>query len=189
MSTWDVSVSFSTWRQNPAFVDATLVTLEAPPNQMGDYHLAACPGSPACNLGAASKPAPTYQQPPAAVAAPTFDVDDQVRPALGGFDTGADEVGGAAVPPPPPPPPPSTTSLYFSTSGSTNPPGAGGTADDADIYLGSGDPYIRDIDASPHRTACRPARTSTASTGWTRRTSTCPSPARHDPVPGLPDRG
>ena len=38
---YDLSVSFATWRQNPAFVDATLVTVEAPPNLMGDYHLTA----------------------------------------------------------------------------------------------------------------------------------------------------
>ena len=32
---------------------------------LGDYHLSACPGSPACNLGAASKAVPSYQQPAA----------------------------------------------------------------------------------------------------------------------------
>ena len=32
VSTYDVSVSFATWAQNPTFVGATLVTLEAPPN-------------------------------------------------------------------------------------------------------------------------------------------------------------
>ncbi|MFN0282859.1 MAG: SdrD B-like domain-containing protein [Kineosporiaceae bacterium] len=147
VSTWDLSVSFATWRQNPAFVDATLVTLEAPPNQLGNYHLNACPGSPACNLGASSKAAPTYQQPPASLAAPTTDFDNQARPALGGFDSGADEFGGAAVPPPPPPTS-SASALYFSTAGNTNPPGAGGTADDADVYFGSGSPFIRDVDAS-----------------------------------------
>ena len=51
---YDVSVSFSTWRQNPAFVDSTLVAVEAPPNLLGDYHLGGCPASPACNLGAPS---------------------------------------------------------------------------------------------------------------------------------------
>ena len=39
VSPYDLSVSFATWRQNPGFVDATLVALEAPPNQLGDYHL------------------------------------------------------------------------------------------------------------------------------------------------------
>ncbi len=148
VSVWNLSVSFATWRQNPAFVDAMLVTAEVPPNLLGDYHLAGCPGSPACNLGAASKAVPASQQPPATLAAPTFDYDDQTRPALGGFDSGADEFGGAAVPPPPPPPGPSTSTLFFSTAGNTNPPGAGGTADDADIYFGSGNPFVRAIDSS-----------------------------------------
>ena len=39
-------------------------------------------------------------------------------------------------------------SLYFSTAGTTNPPGVGGTADDADIYLWNGIAYSRVIDAS-----------------------------------------
>ncbi len=41
-----------------------------------------------------------------------------------------------------------TPPLYFSTSGSTNPPGVGGTADDADIYLWNGAAFSRSIDAS-----------------------------------------
>ena len=35
---------------------------------------------------------PSYQQLPATLAAPTTDIDGQPRPALGGFDTGADEL-------------------------------------------------------------------------------------------------
>ena len=39
--------------------------------------------------------------------------------------------------------------LYFSTAGSTNPPGVGGTADDADIYFfNGGGSFSRSIDAS-----------------------------------------
>ena len=38
--------------------------------------------------------------------------------------------------------------LYFSTFGNTNPPGVGGTADDADIYNWSGTAFTRSIDAS-----------------------------------------
>ncbi|MCW2768130.1 MAG: pectin esterase [Nocardioides sp.] len=144
VSTYDVSVSFATWRQNPAFVDASLVTLEAPPDQLGDYHLANCPASPACNLGASSKAAPSYQQPPASLAAPALDFDDQARPALGGFDSGADEFGAAAPPPPPPP----VQDLYLSTFGNSNPPGVAGTADDADIYTWNGTAYSRSIDVS-----------------------------------------
>ena len=131
---YDLSVSFSTWRQNPAFVDATLVTSEVPPNLMGDYHLGACPGSPACNLGAASS---------GGVNAPATDIDDQARPALGGFDAGSDEFAAAAPPPPPP-----TADLYFSTVGNTNPPGVSGTADDADIYKWNGSVYNRELDLS-----------------------------------------
>jgi hypothetical protein len=43
-----------------------------------------------------------------------------------------------------PPPPP----LFFSTVGSTNPPGVGGTADDADVYGWSGSAYSRVFDAT-----------------------------------------
>lgn len=39
-------------------------------------------------------------------------------------------------------------SLYFSTAGNTNPPGTGGTADDADIYLYNGSAFSRSIDVS-----------------------------------------
>ena len=147
---YDVTVSFNTWRQNPAFVDATLVTLEAPPDQMGDYHLASCSTPPtassssACNLGAASKAVPAYQQPSATLAAPGLDFDGQVRPALGGIDAGADEFG-ASLPTPPAPP---IADLYFSTFGNSTPPGAGGTADDADVYLRSGTAFSRVIDIS-----------------------------------------
>ena len=55
---WVLSVSFATWRQNAAFVDANVVAVEAPPDLMGDYHLQACTGaasSPACDLGASSR--------------------------------------------------------------------------------------------------------------------------------------
>ena len=136
---YDVSVAFSTWRQNPAFVDATLVTLEAPPNLLGNYHLNNCPASPACNRGAASKAVPSYQQPPASLGAPMLDFDNQLRPALGGFDSGADEFGASA---------PVPADLYFSTLGNTNPPGVVGTADDADIYNWDGTSFSRAIDAT-----------------------------------------
>jgi hypothetical protein len=39
-------------------------------------------------------------------------------------------------------------SLYFSTLGNSNPPGAAGTADDADVYAWSGTAYTRSIDVS-----------------------------------------
>jgi hypothetical protein len=150
VSTYDVSVSFATWRQNPAFVDATLVTVEQPPNLLGDYRLSGtgttCT-SPACNLGAASIAPPAYQQPPTSLAAPALDFFDRVRPALGGYDAGAHEFGAIAVPPPSP-----TSDLYFSTVGNINPSGVTGTADDADIYLWNDTAFSRSIDvtASPY---------------------------------------
>ena len=135
VSAYDVSVSFATWRQNPSFVDATLVTLDAPPSILGDYHLQS--GSPAIGLGASSS---------GGITAPATDIDDQARPAGGTFDSGADEFG-AATPPPPP-----ATDLYFSTLGSTNPPGVSGTADDADVHRWNGTAYNREIDltAAPY---------------------------------------
>lgn len=41
-----------------------------------------------------------------------------------------------------------TQSVYFSTTGNVNPPGVGGTADDADIYFWNGTAFSRVIDAS-----------------------------------------
>jgi SdrD B-like domain/IPT/TIG domain len=76
----DVSVSFATWRQNPGFVDATLVALEQPPNLLGDYHLTS--SSPAISLGAVAA---------SGVNAPASDFDNQPRPLGAGFDSGADE--------------------------------------------------------------------------------------------------
>jgi hypothetical protein len=139
-SQYDVSVSFDIWRQNPAFVDAGLVTVEAPPNLLGNYHLAGCPASPACNRGASAKAVPSYQQPPANLPAPTTDFDDQARPAMGGFDSGADESDIALAAP--------VIDLYYSTFGDENPPGVGGTADDADIYRWNGTAHSRNIDVS-----------------------------------------
>jgi hypothetical protein len=41
-----------------------------------------------------------------------------------------------------------TPPLYFSTSGNTNPPGVGGTADDADIYFWDGAAFSRVVDVT-----------------------------------------
>ncbi|QNN51579.1 beta strand repeat-containing protein [Nocardioides mesophilus] len=113
VSTYDTSVAFATWRQNPAFVDATLVAAEVPANQLGDYHLAGtgttCT-SPACNLGVASTGAGATL-----VNAPATDIDDEVRPALGGIDAGSDEFGSTKGGTPPPPPP--AKDFFFSTAG------------------------------------------------------------------------
>jgi hypothetical protein len=96
VATYDTSVSFNVWRNNPAFIGAILVAVDVPPTLMGNYHITET--SPAFNLGAASKTAGGLT-----VAAPSSDIDGQGRPLLGGFDAGADEVG-AATPPPPPAP-------------------------------------------------------------------------------------
>lgn len=78
----DVSVTFNTWRNNPAFLGAIMISADLPPNLMGNYHLVGN-ASPAYNAGAASKNG---------VNAPTFDIDNQPRPAFGGYDIGADEI-------------------------------------------------------------------------------------------------
>ena len=88
------SVAGLPWRGNPNFVANVIVAQDVPVSIMGDYHLSGT-GSSAYNAGAASKGVPAYQQPPATLAAPPYDIDNQLRPALGGFDSGADEFPGA----------------------------------------------------------------------------------------------
>jgi hypothetical protein len=127
---YDTSIVVLPWRGNARFVDTLLVAVSLPVEQMGDYHLGGT-GSPAYNLGAASK---------SGVNAPATDIDDQARPAQGGFDSGADEFGGTTPPP--------ATALYFSTFANTNVPGVGGTADDADIYLWNGTAFSRAVDVT-----------------------------------------
>ena len=82
VQTIDIPVTFNTWRNNPAFLGAILISADLPPNLLSDYHLTAT--SPAANLGAASK---------GSVNTPAFDLDNEVRPANGGIDAGADEFG------------------------------------------------------------------------------------------------
>ena len=62
----------------------------------------------------------------------------------GGLTRTADGSLEVTSPPPPPPPP----ALTFSTLGNSNPPGAMGTADDADLYQWGGSSYTRLFDAS-----------------------------------------
>jgi hypothetical protein len=88
---YDTSVLGLPWRGNPNFVANTIVAQDVPVTIMGDYHLSGT-GSPAYNMGAASKAVPGYQQPPATLAAPTTDFDGQSRPFGGAFDSGADEI-------------------------------------------------------------------------------------------------
>ncbi len=102
--TFYVSVNFATWRQNPGFVDATLVTLDAPPSQMGDYHLSN--GSPAVDFGAGAK---------AGTTAPDADIDGDYRPNGAAVDAGADEIAGGTPPPvcPPDCAPPTVNTVTF----------------------------------------------------------------------------
>jgi hypothetical protein len=133
VSSYDVGVTFASWRQNPSFVDATLVAVQGPIGDLGDYHLSDCPTSPACNLGLASS---------GGVSSPALDIDDQVRPALGGIDAGSDEFGSAA-----PAPGPQQDVLLFSTAGN----GAVGgltNLDDADVYSWDGAAFGRRFDLS-----------------------------------------
>lgn len=130
---WTVSVSFATWRQNPAFVDANVVAVEAPPDLMGNYHLSGCPASPACNIGATSRGGVTAQP---------SDIDGDARPQGSAYDAGADEVVVAVTPPP------TTLPFLFSTAGNQLPPGVTGTPDDSDVYRWSGTAYSRVANAS-----------------------------------------
>jgi uncharacterized repeat protein (TIGR01451 family) len=86
VAAYDASVTFNVWRNNPAFVGATLVAVELPVNLDGNYHI--LPGSPAINTGAASK---------GTISAPSVDFDGQGRPAIGAFDIGADEIEGTVA--------------------------------------------------------------------------------------------
>ncbi|MBI5069294.1 MAG: IPT/TIG domain-containing protein [Deltaproteobacteria bacterium] len=89
VSTYDTSVSFAPWRNNPAFLGAILVAVELPPELLGNYHLSGTT-SPAYNTGAASKTVGALT-----VSAPAIDVDDNPRPqgSPAAFDMGADEIG------------------------------------------------------------------------------------------------
>ena len=93
---YDVGVTFNTWRNNPAFLGAIMISADLPPNLLGNYHLQAT--SPAINAGAASK---------APVSAPAVDIDNTARPARRRASTSA-PTRSAVVAPPPPPPPPTT---------------------------------------------------------------------------------
>ncbi len=81
---YDVGVTFNSWRNNPAFLGAIMISADLPPNLQGNYHLLA--GSPAINLGSSSK---------SGVTAPATDIDNQTR--TGNPDSGADEQAATAT--------------------------------------------------------------------------------------------
>ncbi len=76
VSPYDTVVSFNGWRTNPNFIGAILISLDLPPDLLGNYHLQ--PGSPAIDAGAS-------------VGAPTIDIGGDVRPTGASVDIGADE--------------------------------------------------------------------------------------------------
>ena len=95
----DFLVDSLMWRNNTNTSFPVIVAHMLPVSLLADYHLTVPvtgpPTSPAYNGGAANKPLPGYQQPPAVnLAAPDHDVDSQARPQSGGFDIGADEIPG-----------------------------------------------------------------------------------------------
>ncbi len=126
-SLYDTSVRVLPWRGNPRFVDILIVTADATPNLLGNYHLQ--PTSPAFDAGAVSK---------GVINAPFDDIDGDLRPADNGYEMGADEIGSAAP----------ASQMYFSTVGGNVIPGVGGTNDDADIYNWDGAAFGRVFDAS-----------------------------------------
>lgn len=77
--------------------------------------------------------------PTSSLTAGTYTVRARMRDLAGNWSTFSSAT--LTVTPPP-------TPVYFSTFGNTNPPGLGGTADDADIYFWSGTAFSRVIDAS-----------------------------------------
>ena len=92
VSTYDVSVTFAAVAAEPGLRGRDAGRAGAAADLLRRLPPVACPGSPACNLGRAKRAAPTSSR-AAVVAAPALDIDEQARPALGGFDSGADEVG------------------------------------------------------------------------------------------------
>lgn len=89
VQTYDVGVTFNTWRNNPAFLGAIMISADLPPSLMGNYHITS--NSPAVNIGAASKSGAN-----GVVNAPADDIDRDARPA-NAIDAGADELAAAAA--------------------------------------------------------------------------------------------
>ena len=73
---YDTAVTFVGWRTNPAFIGAILVSLDLPPDLLGNYHLSTDTVPPPGSVeGSAGLPAGA-----ATLNAPAFDIDNQGRP-------------------------------------------------------------------------------------------------------------
>jgi FtsP/CotA-like multicopper oxidase with cupredoxin domain len=81
--------------------------------------------------------------PTASLTAGTHTVRVRIRDVAGNWSTGVNGVRTATLTVTAPQP-----ALYFSTFGTSNPPGVGGTADDADIYNYNGSAFSRAIDVT-----------------------------------------
>jgi hypothetical protein len=79
LNPYSTLISSLPWRGDPHFIAAITIAQSVPELLAGNYHLAA--GSPALNIAVNSQNG---------VAAPTFDIDNQTRPA-NSKDLGADE--------------------------------------------------------------------------------------------------
>ncbi|NUQ86536.1 MAG: hypothetical protein HUU11_17690, partial [Anaerolineales bacterium] len=77
--------------------------------------------------------------PTASLAPGSYTVRARMRDAAGNWSAYSSATLTVTAPP---------TPLYFSTFGNANPPGVGGTADDADIYFWSGSAFSREFDAT-----------------------------------------
>lgn len=96
VATIDIPLSFTSWRTNVNFIGAIMVTAGLPDSLLSNYHLSGT-ASPAYNTAASSKAVPSYQQPPSTLVPPAFDFDLEIRPSLGSYDIGADEILPAAA--------------------------------------------------------------------------------------------
>ena len=91
----DFAVDSLMWRGNTAVSYPVIVAHMVPVSLLADYHLLnAASTTYAVNVGGASY---LSASPVVAVNAPTVDIDGDARPALGGYDRGADEIRGTTA--------------------------------------------------------------------------------------------